>query len=68
MAVHIIEQFLTSKHGDPGRCEDVIVATDDFAAVVDGATDITGALYEGVTGGLRGVYELSARCRLVVKM
>jgi hypothetical protein len=36
----------------PGReCEDLIVVTDDFATVIDGATDETGARFAGRSGG-----------------
>jgi hypothetical protein len=50
--VRIVEQFVIGKHDDPGRCEDAVIVTGDFAAVVDGATDTSGALYGGVAGGL----------------
>lgn len=36
----------------PGRdCEDVIVVSDNFVAVIDGATDETGASFAGRSGG-----------------
>jgi hypothetical protein len=53
--VDIIEQSITPKTGDADLCEDGIVVTDGFAAVVDGATDKSGLRYGGgsdkVTGG-----------------
>lgn len=36
--MHIVERFIMGKHGDTMRCEDGIVVTRDFAAVVDGST------------------------------
>lgn len=51
MAVEIAEQFLAAKTGRPEQCEDGIVVTSEFAAVIDGATDKTGHRYEGLTGG-----------------
>ncbi|MDH3707435.1 MAG: protein phosphatase 2C domain-containing protein [Acidimicrobiia bacterium] len=50
MAWQIIESFVEGK--SPAKeCEDLIVVTDDFAAVIDGATDATGAAFDGRTGG-----------------
>lgn len=49
--MQIIERFIQGKHPDPDRCEDAFVATPDFAAVIDGATDKTGVSYGGKTGG-----------------
>lgn len=46
----VIEQFVEGK-SDDRTCEDMIIITDDFAAVVDGASDATGARFEGKTGG-----------------
>lgn len=42
--------FVEGKRGDRD-CEDAIVASDDFVAVVDGATDETGASFAGRSGG-----------------
>jgi len=47
----VVEEFVEGKN--PGRtCEDFIVTTSNFAAVIDGASDETGALFEGKAGGL----------------
>jgi glycerophosphoryl diester phosphodiesterase len=37
--MRIVEQYIESKIGTPGVCEDGIVATGDFIAVIDGATN-----------------------------
>ena len=47
----IVSQFLAAKTGEAEECEDGIVVTEDFAAVIDGATDTTGRRYNGITGG-----------------
>jgi hypothetical protein len=47
----VVEQFVASKTGRPKRCEDGIVVTSAFAAVIDGGTDKTGLRYSGMTGG-----------------
>jgi len=45
-----IERSVVGKCG--GRdCEDLVVLTGDFAAVIDGATDETGARFDGRSGG-----------------
>jgi hypothetical protein len=50
MAVEVVESCVVGK--DPGRdCEDVLVETDAFVAVIDGATDETGAIFGGRSGG-----------------
>jgi len=50
--VKVVEQFIAGKSGvDSDLCEDAIVVTQHFAAVIDGATDKTGCLYGGVKGG-----------------
>jgi hypothetical protein len=49
--VEIVEQFVLGKVGNPQTCEDAIVVTADHVAVIDGATDVSGRTYEGVTGG-----------------
>lgn len=49
--MRVVEQFLAAKTGNPDDCEDGIVVTDGFAAVIDGATDKTGRRFGGVTGG-----------------
>jgi hypothetical protein len=49
--VEIIEQFVLGKSGDPHRCEDAIVVTAGHAAVIDGATDVSGRSFHGRSGG-----------------
>lgn len=49
--MRIIEASTIGKSPDDSLCEDSIALSDDFAAVIDGATDKTGALYEGRPGG-----------------
>lgn len=50
MSFEILERFVEGKHDDR-QCEDVVVATDDFVAVIDGASDETGARFAGKSGG-----------------
>lgn len=47
---HVAEVFVEGKHPDQ-VCEDVVVVTEHLVAVVDGATDETGARFAGTTGG-----------------
>jgi hypothetical protein len=49
--VEIVEQLVQGKFGPPEQCEDGILVTGDFAAVIDGGTDKTGKRYDGITGG-----------------
>jgi hypothetical protein len=49
--MRILERFVRGKRPDPGQCEDVIVATADFVAVIDGATDKTNREFRGRCGG-----------------
>jgi hypothetical protein len=49
--MEIIEAFVAGKRTDQNLCEDVIALTPDFAAVIDGATDPSGASFNGVSGG-----------------
>jgi hypothetical protein len=49
--VEVVEQFVLGKGGDPALCEDAVVVAGDHAAVIDGATDISGRLYDGMAGG-----------------
>jgi len=49
--MHIVEKFVSGKKNDPNLCEDAIIVSDHFIAVIDGATDKTGKQYNGVTGG-----------------
>jgi len=50
MAFEVVEQFVEAKN-DARVCEDIIVAADNFVAVIDGASDATGASFNGLTGG-----------------
>lgn len=47
----ILETYTMGKFNDPARCEDSIVITDDFIAVIDGVTTKSGRLYEGRKSG-----------------
>jgi len=49
--VRVVERFVVGKRADPALCEDAIVVTGGHAAVVDGATDISGRRYDGASGG-----------------
>jgi len=49
--VKIVEEFLAAKTGNGSDCEDGIVVTEGFAAVIDGATDKTGRRFRRVRGG-----------------
>lgn len=48
--ISVVEQFVESK-ADDRVCEDMIIITDNFAAVIDGASDATGASFAGKSGG-----------------
>lgn len=50
MTWSVVEEFAESKFNDR-VCEDLIVVTEQFAAVIDGASDATGALFNGLSGG-----------------
>ncbi len=45
------EIFVCGKANNPDTCEDMIVKTEDFYAVIDGVTSKSNKLYEGKTGG-----------------
>lgn len=49
--VQILTRFVRSKYSRDELCEDVVAATDAFAAVFDGSTDVSGRRFDGVTGG-----------------
>lgn len=49
--MEVVEQFLASKTGRLVKCEDGIVVTNAFTAVIDGATEKTGRRYGGITPG-----------------
>lgn len=47
----ILEQFCASKTTVPEECEDMLVISDNYIAVIDGATSKTDNTFEGKTGG-----------------
>ncbi|EGA90856.1 hypothetical protein GPDM_03140 [Planococcus donghaensis MPA1U2] len=47
----IIEQHLQSKTGNNELCEDIYICNDKFAAVIDGASNVSGELFAGKTPG-----------------
>lgn len=47
----LLESFVRGKFNDPDRCEDCIVSTDDFIAVIDGVTTKSDRLYDGKKSG-----------------
>jgi hypothetical protein len=49
--MEVIETFIEAKTGDLATCEDLIVESEQFLAVFDGATDKTDARYDGLAGG-----------------
>jgi len=49
--IKIIEQFCTSKNDAPKECEDILVVSKNFIAVIDGATSKTNNKFRGKTGG-----------------
>ncbi len=49
--MNLIEQFICGKKNDPALCEDMIVATESFVAVIDGATSKSCPLIAGMSGG-----------------
>lgn len=50
-AYGIIEQLCASKTIVPEECEDIIVVSKNYIAVIDGATSKTSNTFEGKTGG-----------------
>lgn len=46
-----IESFIKGKSPDESKCEDVIVKTDAFVAVIDGVTSKYEVLFDGKAGG-----------------
>lgn len=46
----VLEQFQCPKNND-ARCEDALVVTNDFIAVIDGSTSKSGRLFNGKTNG-----------------
>lgn len=50
--VKVLEQFIEGRSGNPIECEDMVVLSDDYLAVLDGATDEGGQKIEGLSSGL----------------
>ena len=50
-AVEIVERFCEGKDPDPEKNEDILIETDDFIAVIDGASSKDQAAYDGKRGG-----------------
>lgn len=49
--MQVIESFIMGKKGDPDRCEDALVVTDEFVSVVDGVTSKSAMLWKERTTG-----------------
>jgi hypothetical protein len=49
--VRVIEEFVEGKAGSDDLCEDLVVVTGSFAAVIDGATSKTAREFDGLSGG-----------------
>jgi len=49
--MNVIEKFICGKKNDPALCEDIIVTTPDFMAVIDGATSKSCPPLGGMTSG-----------------
>jgi hypothetical protein len=58
--MRILEKFVRGKRADQSLCEDAVVTTPDFAVVLDGATDVSGAQFDGLPGGLFAARTLAA--------
>lgn len=58
--IQVVEAALCSKSGTPDGGDDLSVVTPHFAAVLDGASDSSGATYDGV-GAARFVVQAGAR-------
>jgi hypothetical protein len=56
----VVESLSRSKYGDPERGDDRLVITQNFVAVLDGATETSGARYDGLSSG-RFVAEIGAQ-------
>ncbi|QTN00507.1 hypothetical protein ERJ70_15080 [Sediminibacillus dalangtanensis] len=51
MGIHLIESFLQGKRPAPELCEDMLVINEDFVAVIDGATNVSGRKINGKSPG-----------------
>ena len=49
--MRIIEQFIKGKASDEALCEDILLVTDDFIAIIDGVTAKGCRLFNGKPGG-----------------
>lgn len=49
--MRIIEQFIKGKASDEALCEDILLVTDDFIAIIDGVTAKGCRLFNGKSGG-----------------
>jgi hypothetical protein len=54
MGIELKEKFICGKKGVPELCEDMLVLTDCFVAVIDGVTSKSDRLYDGKSGGRYG--------------
>lgn len=61
----VLERSLIAKTGHDEECEDGIVVTNAFAAVVDGATDKSGRRFDEMTGGR---YAMQVVCRAIADL
>lgn len=51
MSIRVLEQFVQGKHEDPALCEDRLVLTGHFAAVIDGVTSKSDYTWHGHSSG-----------------
>lgn len=61
--MEILEQFVMGHAPDPALCEDEVVVTNDFAAVIDGATTKVRARIGGITSGKLAAVTLAEEIR-----
>lgn len=63
--MRVVETFVRAKSGDERTCEDRITATDAFVFVFDGATDKSGASFDGLPGGRFAVETLERAVKVL---
>ena len=63
--MRIIEQFIKGKNKNQALCEDRLLVTDNFIAVIDGVTSKSGNTINGKTGGCVGA---DALCNTIKKL
>jgi hypothetical protein len=51
VTLKVVEAAVVGKAVDPALCEDALIESAGFVGIVDGATDVTGHRYDGMTGG-----------------